>query len=340
MPAQVTASTDGQLPAMETLSLSDGIIPGTQPDCVNPANLDYSLLDEILLEAVPVHQADVTQPVTLHSAHTASVMSSGLNGPTSSGLTQPNKVPKFWIETQPGYSRESHLPVPGKHKALFGNKGWLGENPEAAAKYLRRKAEQEKIHCRKLGIPYTGTGSHVNSTSQSVSNSPPQDPSKIPAFQTKPKFDGPVSLNPEAQAAVFSALDVIIRAVASLFLTLQFQAGLIARDTFDSVRTSWAQLGNLPVDGFNFDQFHQMRLLLQNRRFVTFLQKDADDILRGWPYLAAAAATTCALEMRDSELRVRLRDAQRLLGLLGASEEKLQICRDVAKWAMSKMTEG
>lgn len=344
MPAQETANTDGQLRATGTLSLSDATLPGSQPglvgapirsDDLQSSNLDASVLDEILLGSADVYEPGVTPFEWAPSAHTESLIARGIIERPPSHLTE-TKAFRFNKPAQ----RKFPLPIVGKRKSLFGTKGWLDENPEAGAKYLMRKAKQQRLHNRKVGI--VGTSTCMTPTWQSVSNISSQAP-KSGTYETMAAFEGPTSLKPAVQKTVIAELDIIIRETANSFLTAQAQAGRIDKDAFDMVRASWAQIGNLPVDGFNYDQFHQMRLLMKSLRFVQFPllgqkgRDEANDILRGWPYLAEAAVPRRVLEMSDAELRVRLHDAERLLALLGAKTENLQLCREVAESAIKKM---
>lgn len=132
-----------------------------------------------------------------------------------------------------------------------------------------------------------------------------------------------VSLDPPAQAKIYSEMELMICATANQYLMTQHLAGRMAVESVQKVLQYWASKNRPQVIEFQFDQSTQRDLVLYNIKTFRFYGPHAENavsmntMMLGWRALAKemSVRTFCT---PDSVVRKHMHDCYRILEMLGA----------------------
>lgn len=162
------------------------------------------------------------------------------------------------------------------------------------------------------------TGDTRKQQQQNSKNSNPFQSRLAPAISSVP-----ISLDPPAQAKLYSELELMLCVSANQFLINQHKARRISVESFSKTLNDWTAKSRANVPQFQFDQVTQCELITANRRTARFHGECArsaielSSSLRAWACLAdeMSVRTFCAT---DSAVRKHLHDALKILEMLGA----------------------
>ncbi|KAL5332396.1 hypothetical protein BJX70DRAFT_393019 [Aspergillus crustosus] len=207
--------------------------------------------------------------------------------------------------------------VRSSHKQLFGAGGWLGSTAEMEAPSIRKHKYRSIMG---LGRRFK---QHMEGIAIDMVKSYPLPfydprPSKV-----LPRTTVPISLDPTAQAKLYSEMEVMICVSANRFLVEQFNRGRLSRDSIRKVNSFWDSKNRPEVVEFQFDQATQRQLILSNIRTLHFNGESSTNPvllhsnLQNWKAVVKemSVRTFCA---PDSVIRKHMHDIQKLLDMLGA----------------------
>ncbi len=133
----------------------------------------------------------------------------------------------------------------------------------------------------------------------------------------------PISLDPPAQAKLYSEVELMICATANKYLMTQRKQGRMSIESIAKITTFWASKGRPQVIEFQFDQSTQRDLILYNLKTFRFYGEHAENpvslnsMMYNWKTVAKemAVRTFCT---PDSVIRKHLHDTYQILEMLGA----------------------
>lgn len=132
-----------------------------------------------------------------------------------------------------------------------------------------------------------------------------------------------ISLDPTAQAKLYSEMEVMICVSANRFLVEQHADGRVSKESIRKVNHFWGAKNRPNVVDFQFDQDTQRQLILSNIRTLHFNGDSSTNPvalhsnLHNWKAVVKemSVRTFCA---PDSVIRKHMHDIQKLLDMLGA----------------------
>lgn len=132
-----------------------------------------------------------------------------------------------------------------------------------------------------------------------------------------------VSLDPAAQAKLYSEMEVMICLSANDFLIQQHSENRLSSDSLKKTNSFWGSKNRPQVVQFHFDQATQRRLILSNLRSLQFNGECSTNPillsanLHNWKSIVKemSVRTFCA---PDSVIRKHLHDIHKILDMLGA----------------------
>ncbi|KAI9761722.1 MAG: hypothetical protein M1835_008119 [Candelina submexicana] len=211
--------------------------------------------------------------------------------------------------------KRSRSPV----KKMFGENGWLGRSIS-----LKDMSNESP---KKTGLKHWGGKliQRVEGITEDVSKKLPHPfhPDSSSKQSVQSKF--PVSLNPLAQAKLYSEVELMICATANSFLMSQKRHGLMSLESITKIVDVWKNKGRPQVIQFQFDQATQRDLILYNIKTFRFCGPQADDafainsMMYNWKSVAKemSVRTFCT---PDSVIRKHMHDIYKILEMLGAPE--------------------
>ncbi|KAL3467270.1 hypothetical protein BJX64DRAFT_273992 [Aspergillus heterothallicus] len=223
-------------------------------------------------------------------------------------LNESDVVPHDPVERAHGRTRSSH-------KQLFGADGWLGCTTEVASnkkpKYKGFKAIGKKLKQHVEEIAGEMVKTHA------IPFYAPRQPKVLPRSTVA------ISLDPTAQAKLYSEMEVMICVSANKFLLEQYNYGRISKESIKKVNNFWGSKNRPDVIEFQFDQATQRQLILSNIRTLQFDGESStnpvllNSNLQNWKAVVKemSVRTFCA---PDSVIRKHMHDIQKLLDMLGA----------------------
>ncbi|KAI9847099.1 MAG: hypothetical protein M1837_003217 [Sclerophora amabilis] len=202
-------------------------------------------------------------------------------------------------------------------KKMFGENGWLGrstsmkELPDEQYKKSGLKHWGSKVKQRVEGLTEDMTRMIPNPFNHEAASKEP----------LKSKF--PVSLDPPAQAKLYSEVELMICVTANTYLMQQHRLGRMSVESVYKILDFWKSKGRPQVIEFQFDQATQRDLILHNIKSFRFYGPNAENslalnsMLYGWKALAKEmnVRTFCT---PDSAIKKHLHDIYKILELLGA----------------------
>ena len=144
-------------------------------------------------------------------------------------------------------------------------------------------------------------------------------------FQSKAVSNStfPISLDPTAQAKLYSEMELMICVAANRFLLEQYREGRMSVESVTKVTNFWASKNRPQVIQFQFDQATQRDLVLYNLKTFKFHGECAVNVvllnatLYNWKAVAKemSVRTFCT---PDSVIRKHMHDTLKILEMLGA----------------------
>ncbi|KAL2868068.1 uncharacterized protein BJX67DRAFT_380273 [Aspergillus lucknowensis] len=214
------------------------------------------------------------------------------------------------VERALGWTRSSH-------KQLFGANGWLGCTADVP---LKNKPKHKSFIPKGLGKKLK---QHVEEIAVDMAKAHP-----IPFYAHRqpkvlPKSTVAISLDPTAQAKLYSEMEVMICVSANKFLLDQYQVGRVSKESIKKVNNFWGSKNRPEVVEFQYDQATQRQLILSNIRTLQFNGESSTNPvllhsnLQNWKAVVKemSVRTFCA---PDSVIRKHMHDIQKLLDMLGA----------------------
>ncbi|KAL4885161.1 hypothetical protein BJY04DRAFT_214501 [Aspergillus karnatakaensis] len=207
--------------------------------------------------------------------------------------------------------------VRSSHKQLFGEGGWLGPTAELDARSLKKNKYKSIIGLGKKFKQHVGDMAVDMVKTRSLIFRGPHS-SKV-----MPKATLAISLDPTAQAKLYSEMEVMICVSANRFLVEQYDGGRISNESIRKVNSFWGSKNRPNVVEFQFDQATQRQLILYNIRSLHFNGESSTNPillhsnLQNWKAIVKemSVRTFCA---PDSVIRKHMHDIQKLLDMLGA----------------------
>ncbi|KAI9723961.1 MAG: hypothetical protein M1812_000679 [Candelaria pacifica] len=228
-------------------------------------------------------------------------------------------------EAPPSDRKRSRSPV----KKMFGENGWLGKS--ISLKDLSNESP------KKTGLKHWGGKliQRVEGITEDVSKKLPHPFNPEPSSKQPVQSKFPVSLNPLAQAKLYSEVELMICATANSFLLNQKRHGLMSIESITKIVDHWKNRGRPQVIEFQFDQQTQRDLVLYNIKAFRFCGPQADDALainsmmHSWRSVAKemSVRTFCT---PDSVIRKHMFDIYKILELLGAPEVTFLAFQDIS----------
>ncbi|EAW14410.1 uncharacterized protein ACLA_074470 [Aspergillus clavatus NRRL 1] len=210
--------------------------------------------------------------------------------------------------------------VRSSHKKLFGTNGWLGNTSELRDVPLRR---QKSGIFRDLGKKIKH---HVGEIAEDMAKAYPK-PFAVGSRRSRivPEPTIPISLDPPAQARLYSEMEVMICQTANRFLIQQYAEGRVSGESIRKVTSFWGSKNRPQVVEFQFDQATQRRLILSNVRALQFNGECSTNPillhsnLHNWKAVVKEMSirTFCA---PDSAIRKHMHDIHKLLDMLNAQD--------------------
>ncbi|KAL4873994.1 hypothetical protein BDV12DRAFT_181882 [Aspergillus spectabilis] len=207
--------------------------------------------------------------------------------------------------------------VRSSHKQLFGAGGWLGCTAELEASSIRKQKYKSIVG---LGKKFK---QHMGEIAVDMVKAHP-----LPFYDSRPskvlpKTTVSISLDPTAQAKLYSEMEVMICVSANRFLVEQYNGGRISKESIRKVNSFWGSKNRPEVVEFQFDQATQRQLILSNIRTLHFNGESStnpvllNSNLQNWKAVVKemSVRTFCA---PDSVIRKHMHDIQKLLDMLGA----------------------
>ena len=228
-------------------------------------------------------------------------------------------------------------------KQLFGERGFLGRSTsmkELPSEEYRKKGVKhwsEKIKQR------------VGGMTEDVTKLLPTAIGALhtsPSTKTQPETSTfPVSLNPPAQARIYSEIELMICATANRFLMSQKSQGRLSFESIQRVTQSWYAKNRPQVVELRFDQLTQRDLVLYNLRTLQFCGPSAENpvklhaMMQSWKSLAKemSVRTFCT---PDSVVRKHMFDCYKILEMLGAPMATFIAFQGIQVKALAIMREG
>lgn len=258
------------------------------------------------------------------------------------------------ISTLDGCSQPKGLP----RKQLFGDNGWLGKAPEAKEVPVlnRRKSKIFKGFGKKIKQHVEDIVSRCRSIC-SRSKSINRSFQAVDVARSHPFTNGlnsskiveeaaiPVTLDPVAQAKLYSEMEAMICISANNFLVEQYREGRLSSESIKKATDSWVSKKRLRVAEFQFDQSTQRRLILSNLRTMDFHGESStnpvllDSNLRNWKAITKemSGRTFC---LPDSVIRKHINEIRRILNMLGAPLPTFLAFKELQVDTLSQMQEG
>ncbi|KAL2817158.1 hypothetical protein BJX63DRAFT_419719 [Aspergillus granulosus] len=223
-------------------------------------------------------------------------------------LYESDVVPHDPVELALGRTRPSH-------KQLFGAGGWLGCTTEVPSNMKPNRKSLRAIRKKLRQQVEVIISERVKTHS-------------IPFYTSRPPKAFPhstvaISLEPPAQAKLYSEMEVMICVSANKFLVEQYNDGRISKESIRKVNSFWGAKNRPGVVEFQFDQATQCQLILSNIRTLNFNGESStnpvllNSNLQNWKVIVKemGVRTFCA---PDSVIRKHMHDIQKLLDMLGA----------------------
>ncbi|KAI9821937.1 MAG: hypothetical protein M1827_002519 [Pycnora praestabilis] len=222
-------------------------------------------------------------------------------------------------------------------KKMFGENGWLGRSTSLKD---MSKEQSKKIGLKQLGDKIKQRVEDIVSLASCMSEPniclhidtmKTEDVSKMlpnpfnsdstSKQQVVSKF--PISLDPPAQAKLYSELELMICATANEYLMIQHHQGRMSVESITKIIEYWNSKGRPQVIEFQFDQATQRDLILHNLKSFRFYGDNAEksvalnSMMYNWKAVAKemAVRTFCT---PDSVIKKHMHDIHKILELLGA----------------------
>ena len=136
-----------------------------------------------------------------------------------------------------------------------------------------------------------------------------------------PKF--PVSLDPPAQAKLYSEVELMICVTANQYLMIQHREGRMSVESLVKITNFWHSKNRPQVIEFQFDQSTQRDLVLYNLKTFRFYGPNAENAVSLNAMMQAWKAVAKEMSIRtfcspDSVIRKHMHDCYKILEMMGA----------------------
>ncbi|KAF9889542.1 hypothetical protein FE257_007252 [Aspergillus nanangensis] len=229
------------------------------------------------------------------------------------------------------------------HKKLFGSNGWLGCTANLEALPNISPVSKPRTTLKSLGKRIR---QQVGSIAEDMAKAHYPHPFGHPShrFQAVSEASIPVSLDPPAQAKLYSELEVMICVSANKFLVDQYNIGRLSAESIRKIKDFWGSKNRPQVVEFQFDQSTQRRLILSNIRTLHFNGESSTNPvllhsnLQNWRAIAKemTVRTFCS---RDSVIRKHMHDIHKLLDMLGAPVDTFLAFQELQVRTLAAMKE-
>ncbi|KAL4920736.1 hypothetical protein BDW62DRAFT_220692 [Aspergillus aurantiobrunneus] len=207
--------------------------------------------------------------------------------------------------------------VRSSHKQLFGTNGWLGCTAELETPLPSQPKYKSLIG---LGKKFK---QHVGEIAVDMVKTRPLPFHTVRQSKMLPNSTVAISLDPTAQAKLYSEMEVMICVSSNKFLVQQYNDGRISKESVKKINSFWGSKNRPKVVEFQFDQATQRQLILSNIRTLHFNGESSTNPvtlhsnLQNWKAVVKemSVRTFCA---PDSVIRKHMHDIQKLLDMLGA----------------------
>lgn len=146
------------------------------------------------------------------------------------------------------------------------------------------------------------------------------------------------------QAKLYSEIELMVCATANQYLEVQVNKGRMSVESLERVTASWQARNRPQVIGFMYDQATQRDLISYNMEAFRFYGPQASNLMamssmmQAWKTMARemAVRTFCT---PDSVVKKHLKDAYRILEMLGAPLVTFLAFQEIATKASAIMAE-